>query len=193
MKETKGRPWALRWGASRFGAGGFGAISIGFLLAVPIAVCLAVGMWLDSRFGTGYWTPVLFVVGAVVGFREMLVAAAQISRMTTERQAEEAASRQDAAKREGGSGGSTAGLRNALQKKHGAAASDGEAEEIRTKPRFFTVPEPPRASFESADISAAATTANSTAAAKPDADDVVREDVLREWLPDESPQDRQQN
>jgi len=46
------------------------ASSIGFTVALSIFIGLAIGLWLDSQFGTSPWLTLLFVVlGIVAGFR----------------------------------------------------------------------------------------------------------------------------
>lgn len=62
------------------GSSGWEATTIGFTLVGCIAACSALGYYLDSRFGTNYWLPILFLVGVVAGFREMFVVLGRISR-----------------------------------------------------------------------------------------------------------------
>ena len=46
------------------------ASSIGFTVVLSIFIGLAIGLWLDSQFGTSPWLTLLFVVlGIVAGFR----------------------------------------------------------------------------------------------------------------------------
>ena len=40
----------------------------GINMLVPIFICSFVGMFLDWRFGTSFWTVVLFFCGALAGF-----------------------------------------------------------------------------------------------------------------------------
>lgn len=37
-------------------------------MLVPIALMFAAGYWLDQKFGTSFWTVILFFVGALAGF-----------------------------------------------------------------------------------------------------------------------------
>ena len=39
----------------------------GINMLVPIGMLSALGIWLDSRYGTSFWTIVLFFVGAIAG------------------------------------------------------------------------------------------------------------------------------
>ena len=39
----------------------------GINMLVPIGMLTAAGIWLDGKFGTSYWTILLFFVGAVAG------------------------------------------------------------------------------------------------------------------------------
>lgn len=50
-------------------------------MLVPIFMCAFVGMFIDKKFGTAYWTIILFFVGALAGFRNIFVLAKKISSM----------------------------------------------------------------------------------------------------------------
>ena len=50
-------------------------------MLVPIFICAFVGMFIDEKFGTAYWTIILFFVGALAGFRNIFVLAKKISSM----------------------------------------------------------------------------------------------------------------
>ena len=39
----------------------------GINMLVPIGMMTALGIWLDGRFGTSFWTILLFFVGAIAG------------------------------------------------------------------------------------------------------------------------------
>ena len=58
---------------------GLAAASIGWTLAGCIIVGFVAGSWLDKRFGTQFWTPILLLVGVGAGFREMFRTVSQIS------------------------------------------------------------------------------------------------------------------
>jgi F0F1-type ATP synthase assembly protein I len=62
------------------GSSGWEATSIGFTLVGCIGACTGLGYWLDSHFKTGYWTPILFLVGVVAGFREMFAILGRITK-----------------------------------------------------------------------------------------------------------------
>ncbi len=105
------------------GSSGWEATTIGFTLVGCIAACSGLGYYLDSRFGTGYWLPILFLVGVAAGFREMFVVLGRVSRQ------------QEQAKRE-------------KQQKIQLAPHPSPVEEIREAPardRIFKVPPPPLA------------------------------------------------
>lgn len=70
--ETVGRKSDRRMQAARrksglwFGIGMFGLV--GWSVAVPTLLMLALGVWIDSRWDTGYsWTLMLLTVGIVLG------------------------------------------------------------------------------------------------------------------------------
>ena len=39
----------------------------GINMLVPICMMSALGIWLDGRYGTSFWTILLFFVGAIAG------------------------------------------------------------------------------------------------------------------------------
>lgn len=65
---------------SSSGSSGWEATSIGFTLVGCIAACSALGYWLDNHFKTGYWLPILFLVGVAAGFREMFVVIGRLNK-----------------------------------------------------------------------------------------------------------------
>ena len=67
------------------GSSGWEATTIGFTLVGCILASSALGYWLDNHFKTGYWLPILFLVGVVAGFREMFVVLGRISREQEQR------------------------------------------------------------------------------------------------------------
>jgi F0F1-type ATP synthase assembly protein I len=62
------------------GSSGWEATTIGFTLVGCIGACSGLGYWLDNHFKTGYWLPILFLVGVVAGFREMFLVLGRISK-----------------------------------------------------------------------------------------------------------------
>ena len=40
-------------------------------MIVPVVICMFLGMLLDDKLGTGYWTVILFFVGALSGFNSV--------------------------------------------------------------------------------------------------------------------------
>ena len=77
------------------GPGGWEATTIGFTLVGCIGLCSFIGWWLDNRFGTSYWLPILFLVGAAAGFREMFVMLGRLNREEAEKKAAKAAKNRD--------------------------------------------------------------------------------------------------
>ncbi|RYG69760.1 hypothetical protein EON80_09215 [bacterium] len=62
------------------GKSGWEATTIGFTLVGCIGACSGLGYWLDARFGTSYWLPILFLIGTAAGFREMFVVLGRINK-----------------------------------------------------------------------------------------------------------------
>ena len=54
------------------GGGAMQASSIGFVLGGSVAAGFFAGSWLDARFKTGFWMPLLTVLGVFGGFYQML-------------------------------------------------------------------------------------------------------------------------
>ncbi len=95
-KPKRFNPFTLRSRAmSSGGTSGFEAYTIGFTLVGCIAAGAGAGWFLDSRFGTGYWLPILFLLGVVAGFREMMVTLGRINKaQAEEKQAKDQARRE---------------------------------------------------------------------------------------------------
>lgn len=43
----------------------------GINMIVPVVMCMLLGIFLDNKFETGYWTVILFFVGALAGFNSV--------------------------------------------------------------------------------------------------------------------------
>lgn len=50
----------------------------GLNMIVPVVMCMAFGVFLDNKLGTGYWSIVLFFVGALAGFNSVYKMAKKI-------------------------------------------------------------------------------------------------------------------
>ncbi len=89
-KPSSGRPGFLARtkAMSAGGSSGWEATTIGFTLVGCIGACSALGYWLDNHFKTGYWLPILFLVGVVAGFREMFVVLGRISKEEAQKRLE---------------------------------------------------------------------------------------------------------
>lgn len=70
-------PFLMRTQA--MGSSGWEGYTVGFTLVGCIVAGAGAGYLLDSHFKTSYWLPVLFLVGVVGGFREMLAVLKRIS------------------------------------------------------------------------------------------------------------------
>lgn len=147
--EKRDESWIRALAKSRVerlqsGGGAMQASTIGFVLAGSIAAGFFLGSWLDARLKTGFWMPLLTVLGVFGGFFQMLQILKQI---------DEAARREDAqAKRNRVAKAPDSKAQNAERRSRAAVPSEAqsatEAEEERTRPRIFAVPPPPTASFE---------------------------------------------
>lgn len=52
----------------------------GINMLVPIVLCVLLGVFLDEKLNTGYWTVLLFFVGALAGFTNIFKMAKRIYR-----------------------------------------------------------------------------------------------------------------
>ncbi len=50
----------------------------GINMIVPMVICLFVGIFIDEKAGTSYWTIILFFVGALAGFNSVYKLAKKI-------------------------------------------------------------------------------------------------------------------
>lgn len=50
----------------------------GINMIVPMVACLFLGMFIDGKAGTSYWTIILFFVGALAGFNSVYKLAKRI-------------------------------------------------------------------------------------------------------------------
>lgn len=83
-------PFLMRTQA--MGSSGWEGYTVGFTLVGCIVAGAGAGYLLDSHFKTSYWLPILFLVGVVGGFREMLVVLKRISAQQDQQRREKAAS-----------------------------------------------------------------------------------------------------
>jgi hypothetical protein len=106
---------------------GLAAASIGWTLAGCILIGFGAGTWLDNKFGTSFWLPLLFLVGVVAGFREMFRTLAEISQAPRDSKStsQQAASTSSPV----------------AHRSLGALAEQGA--ETPKRQRLFTVPPPP--------------------------------------------------
>lgn len=109
---------------SSSGASGWESYTIGFTLVGCIIAGAGVGWLLDNHFGTSYWLPILFLVGVVGGFREMML----VLKRVNEQQAEQRA-RRETERRE----------REVTVEK----ADNPTPDQMAARKRMFEVPPPP--------------------------------------------------
>jgi F0F1-type ATP synthase assembly protein I len=119
------------------GVNGAQASSIGLTLVGCIIAGAGAGWWLDNRFGTQGWTPILFLVGVAAGFRQMMLTIRDTNKWEARRKAEEKAER--------AANTSSAGESSVTE---GFGNVEAEPQTERIRPRVFQVPPPPSASFD---------------------------------------------
>ena len=119
------------------GGGAMQASTIGFVLAGSVVAGFVAGSWLDARFKTGFWMPLLTVLGIFGGFYQMLLMLKQIDAAA---KIEDAQSKKNRAVK-------NAKVARTPRAQHSSQSSTPP--EITTpKPRIFAVPPPPTASYE---------------------------------------------
>ena len=69
--------------ARQQGLSGLQASTMGLVMVGCITVGFLLGQWLDRQMGTSYWVPVLVVVGAIAGFREMFRTVTAINKQSS--------------------------------------------------------------------------------------------------------------
>jgi len=138
--------------ARQMGLSGLQASTMGLVMVGCITVGFLLGQWLDARFHTTYWMPVLVVLGVIAGFREMFRTVVSINRQSQSLLEESRQERRERAERSaddlysagytGQSGTESAATDVAY------SAEPGEAAEVQQpRPRVFKVPPPPQPSF----------------------------------------------
>lgn len=50
----------------------------GINMIVPVVLCMFLGIFLDTKLGTGYWAVILFFVGVLAGFNSVYKMAKRI-------------------------------------------------------------------------------------------------------------------
>ena len=124
-KPKRFNPFLARSRAmSSGGSSGFEAYTIGFTLVGCIIAGAGAGWFLDNHFGTSFWLPILFLVGVVAGFREMMIV---LKRINVAQAADKA--RKDQARRE----------REVTVK----PADNPTPGQLAARKRMFEVPPPP--------------------------------------------------
>lgn len=119
------------------GTSGLAAASIGWVLVGCTAFGFGVGLFLDRQFGTGYWMPVMVMVGIAAGFREMFRTLAQLNKQPPPPRKERSQSTLSAATTVRDDGAER------------AVSEQSTWVEEKEKPRrIFEVPPPPTASFD---------------------------------------------
>lgn len=119
------------------GGGAMQASTIGFVLGGSVAAGFFAGSWLDARFKTGFWMPLLTVLGVFGGFYQMLQMLKQI---------DAAAKIEDAQAKRNRAPKTSSGAKTSR-----IVSVESAPEATTPKPRIFAVPPPPIASYERAD------------------------------------------
>jgi F0F1-type ATP synthase assembly protein I len=121
----------------QMGNRGLAASSIGWTLAGCIILGFVVGSWLDQRFGTGFWTPIGFLLGVAAGFREMFRTLEQLN----------AASKQDKEERDQRARDAATALPMRVEAAASAPDRSRSTPQVLEAParrdRLFSVPPPP--------------------------------------------------
>lgn len=117
------------------GLKGLEASTIGLTLVGYIAAGFLIGQWLDNRFNSAFWMPLLVLVGTGAGFRDIL-------RVVTRMGAQSKASGEDRAV------GRPMMAPADISRSTPAVRDAPEEVDNRPRPSIFSVPPPPRASFE---------------------------------------------
>ncbi|MBV9470827.1 MAG: AtpZ/AtpI family protein [Abitibacteriaceae bacterium] len=110
---------------------------VGFVWVGSILGGAGIGYLLDSHFHTSFWTPVLLLVGAVLGFREMLVT---VSSLNQKSRKPDAANIKNINRTE-------SAARSARPNNQAAVPITSSPAVQPEKPRIFQVPPPPEPSF----------------------------------------------
>jgi F0F1-type ATP synthase assembly protein I len=130
--------------ARQMGLSGLQASTMGLVMVGCITVGFLLGQWLDARFHTTYWMPILVVLGVVAGFREMFRTVVSINRHSQSLQEQ---SRRERAERTSNdfSGVQQSTADAAVETTSGTQQVGAEPEQTRS--RVFKVPPPPQPSF----------------------------------------------
>lgn len=122
---------------SGLNAKGLAASSIGIVLAGCIGLGYLIGSWLDSRYGTTHWTPILLLVGIAAGFREFFHIIKALNKEAMRDQAERQKKREQ-----------DSGIGAPRPKGMTVMPDESRVYKAEEPARSFRVPAPPRASFE---------------------------------------------
>lgn len=122
-------------GLSGMQAGTIGTVLVGFIIAGVL-----LGGWLDKRFNTSFWLPVMAMLGVAAGFREMFVTLRQVDLHARREKAEREANRQTHLENSAPS--------PLLRASDDVAAAVESENAPQPQPRVFKVPAPPQASFD---------------------------------------------
>ena len=117
------------------GLKGLEASTIGLTLVGYIAAGFFIGQWLDARFNTAFWMPLLVLVGTGAGFRDILKVVTRMGAHSKESGQDRAVGRP---------------MMAPADLSRSAPTIEDAAEEVddRPRPSIFSVPPPPRASFD---------------------------------------------
>lgn len=151
-------------------AKGLAASSIGIVLAASIGLGYLAGSWLDNKFGTTYWTPVMLLLGVGAGFREFF----HIIQSLNKEAARDVAEKRKKREQESGAG---------TTRPKGMTVMPEQDREYKSQEpaRSFRIPAPPLASFDTDKVGDKPSTAV-TQEAPEDVDDIstLTERLLKE-------------
>jgi F0F1-type ATP synthase assembly protein I len=160
------------------GLKGLEASTIGLTLVGYIAAGFLIGQWLDGHFKTGFWMPLLVMVGTAAGFRDILKLVTRMAERAKTESEDRAVVRKTVA-----------------SQMTGTETTKAEATEDRPKPRLFAVPPPPKPSFDRSGEDTSTKSITQPAAINDDAatdDATLIEKLLAEDAQDERPENNKE-
>jgi len=83
-------PFVMR--TSAMGSSGWEGYTVGFTLVGCVLGGAGAGYLLDSHFKTGYWLPILFLVGVIGGFREVWIIIKRVEAQENQKRRDKTAS-----------------------------------------------------------------------------------------------------
>lgn len=144
------------------------ASTIGFVLVAYIGVFAGLGYWLDLYFKTSWIVAVGVLLGSAVGFREMFRIAKKVTTESIDQDEAAARSTRLQSRTSLGSSGQSAPSRRV------STPMSQVEEEAKNRPRIFSIPPPPTASFDQARAKLSTSSTH-----EPDSDEELIERLLQ--------------